>query len=37
MSNGFWDGQGANIASRYKKLYGVKGVSPFKAVSLGIQ
>ena len=24
MSKGFWDGQGANSESRYKKLYGVK-------------
>ena len=24
MRKGFWDGQGANIASRYKKLYGVE-------------
>ena len=34
MSTGLWDRQGANIASRYKEMYGVELFLRLKAVSL---
>ena len=32
MCTGFWDQQGANIASRLKELYNLKFFSPLKAI-----
>ena len=32
MCTGFWDQQGANIASRLKELYNLKFSSPLKAI-----
>ena len=34
MRTGLWDRQGANIASRYKEMYGVELFLRLKAVSL---
>ena len=35
MRTGLWDHQGANIASRYKEMYGVELFSPFKSSVFG--
>ena len=37
MRAGLWDRQGANIASRYKEMYGVELFLRLKAVSLDIE
>ena len=35
MRTGLWDRQGANIANRYKEMYGVELFSPFKSSVFG--